>query len=251
MSAHLAVHGTRLIIRYIFYPSFFSNVKIGVGASQEAGWNDAISADRKGAGYFLSQTRNFCLRPQDYIKRDQSSCLIDEWTRWLSELRTNPHGGVRRAAVAASPLTQQNLDEYYRDQFFVDRELDVLESSSQQLKTADQQYTSHLLERRRHPAVSALTPSSTTHDLDTAAEVTNPSAERETAKLEISAEKGLAASLETIQGSDHLEEVDISSSEDEPGAHHLEISQSQPANTITLSAPNLKRKNGSIHVDTE
>ncbi|KAG0255818.1 hypothetical protein BGZ95_005662 [Linnemannia exigua] len=157
--------------------------------SQEASWNAAISADRKGAGYFLS--------PQDYIhfravKRDQSSCLIDEWTRWLSELKANPHGGVRRAAVAASPLTQQNLDKYYCGQFFI--------------------------------AVPAIAPSSTTHGLDTAAEVINPSAERETAEQETSAEKGLVALLKTVQESDHLEEVDIGSSEDEPKAHHLEIS---------------------------
>ncbi|KAF9080106.1 hypothetical protein BGX27_005714, partial [Mortierella sp. AM989] len=70
----------------------------------------------------------------------------------MADLRKSPHRGVRRAAIAASPLTRQNLDDYYRLQSFAERELDVLESSSQQLKAADQQYTSHLNQKGRSDA---------------------------------------------------------------------------------------------------
>jgi hypothetical protein len=117
--------------------------------SNDTSWMSTVLLERKGAGYFLSQTNYFCFRPQEYIRvravrRDESECLIDEWSQWLSDLRSCRHGGVRRAATAASPLTQEDLNEYYRQKYFSNRELDVLEGSSQQLKEADRLYTSHL-----------------------------------------------------------------------------------------------------------
>ncbi|KAG0008581.1 hypothetical protein BGZ80_003284, partial [Entomortierella chlamydospora] len=119
--------------------------------------------------------------PQEYIQfravsRDQSTILIHEWSRWMADLKKSPHGGVQRAAVAALPLTQKNLDDYYRLRFFAKRELDTLESSSQQLKAADQQYTSHLNQKGQSDAVPALASSSTSHDLEPAIETTNPRA---------------------------------------------------------------------------
>ncbi|KAF9184425.1 hypothetical protein BGZ49_004433 [Haplosporangium sp. Z 27] len=122
--------------------------------SREATWRISINADRKGAGYFTSQAGVLCFNPMKYIEfravnRDQSSCLIDEWTRWISEFKKCQDGGVRRAASAALPLTQQDLAEYYCTRIFTDRELDIMDGSSQQYKIADQQFILHLKGRQK------------------------------------------------------------------------------------------------------
>ncbi|KAH7026959.1 hypothetical protein BKA57DRAFT_511706 [Linnemannia elongata] len=114
--------------------------------STSVGWHSEIIDQRKGAGYFLSQTGHPCFKPVDYIKyralqRDRSSALIDEWNRWLLDLKRSSHEAVRRAAVTASALTQDDIDEYYRDRVSVDREHDALESSRKQLRVTDQQLT--------------------------------------------------------------------------------------------------------------
>ncbi|CAO3565300.1 unnamed protein product [Mortierella alpina] len=81
-------------------------------------------------------------------KRDQSSALIDEWNRWLLDLKNSSYEVVRRAAVTASALTQDDIDEYYRDRVSVDREHDALESSRKQLRVTDQQLTLRMEKRQ-------------------------------------------------------------------------------------------------------
>jgi len=120
---------------------------------KDSTWRIAINADRRGSGYFTSQTGALLFNPVKYIEFrgvnwDQSSCLIDEWTRWISEFKKSRDGGVRRAASAALPLTQQDLADYYRSRILEDRELTVLDSSSQQHKIVDQQFIVHLQERQ-------------------------------------------------------------------------------------------------------
>ncbi|KAF9091264.1 hypothetical protein BGX27_002054, partial [Mortierella sp. AM989] len=129
---------------------------------QEASWSDAFSVDRKGAGYFRSQSKDFNFCPKAYIrfravKRDESLSLIDEWARWLSDIKTSEHGGARRAAIAASSLTQEDLNDYYRRQILTNRQLVVLQNSSDQLGAADQQFTSHVQRLQREPDLNAST----------------------------------------------------------------------------------------------
>ncbi|KAF9152413.1 hypothetical protein DFQ26_000910, partial [Actinomortierella ambigua] len=123
--------------------------------SAQASWYTEINQARKGAGYFhqLRGARPLRFKPEDYVlfrslQRDQSLCLIEEWTRWMSDLRVNRYEHVRRAACGASPLTQEVLDKYYHTRIISDRELDVLQSSSQQHGIADQQLTTSLQERQ-------------------------------------------------------------------------------------------------------
>ncbi|KAF9994430.1 hypothetical protein BGZ80_007808, partial [Entomortierella chlamydospora] len=113
---------------------------------------DFIHNRRKGANYFLLQPKNPCYKPADYIKfralkQDQSFTLIDEWTRWILELKKNSYKAVRMAAAAAPPLTQDDIDEYYRHRVYVEREQDALESSKNQLQMADKQHTFHMENR--------------------------------------------------------------------------------------------------------
>lgn len=119
------------------------------------------------------------LQPVNYVEfrainRNQSSCPIEEWSRWISEFRKSRDGGVRRAASAALPLTQKDLDEYYHFRIVANRELDVLDSSSQQLRTADQQLTSLLQELQKAPAHAS---TSFVHDLGLTGQTTKPIAE--------------------------------------------------------------------------
>jgi hypothetical protein len=121
--------------------------------SASGSWHDEINDRRKGAGYFLSQTGNPCFQPVDYIKyralkQDQSSALIDEWTRWILDLKKCSYEVARRAATSASALTQDDIDEYYRDRVSVGREQDALESSKKQLRIADQQHTLRMEKRQ-------------------------------------------------------------------------------------------------------
>lgn len=65
----------------------------------------------------------------------------------MSDLKGGSHEAVRRAAASASVLTQDDIDEYYRERASVDREQDALESSRKQLRIADQQHTSRMQKR--------------------------------------------------------------------------------------------------------
>ena len=85
------------------------------------------------------------------LRRDQSSALIDEWTRWISDFKKSSYEAMRRAAFTASALTQDDIDEYYRDRVSVNREQDALESSKKQLRVADQQLTSRMEKRQGEP----------------------------------------------------------------------------------------------------
>lgn len=48
---------------------------------------------------------------------------------------------MRRASSTASALTQDDIDEYYRDRVCIGREQGALESSKKNLRVADQQHT--------------------------------------------------------------------------------------------------------------
>ncbi|KAF9124952.1 hypothetical protein BGW39_007783, partial [Mortierella sp. 14UC] len=85
----------------------------------------------------------------------QSSALIDEWTRWILDLKRSSYEVVRRAAVNASALTQDDIDEYYRDRVSVNREQDALESSRKQLRVADQQHTLRMEKRQAESTSSS------------------------------------------------------------------------------------------------
>ncbi|GJJ71644.1 hypothetical protein EMPS_03994 [Entomortierella parvispora] len=124
------------------------------------GWNDGINERRKGAGYFLSQGGDLSFKPGDYIHhralpRDQSAVLIHEWARWMSDLKQSSHEVARRTAVAASALTQDDIDEYYRVRVTVGREQDALESSKIQLHVTDQQLTTRLEKRQAEASASS------------------------------------------------------------------------------------------------
>ncbi|KAG0228752.1 hypothetical protein BGW42_001994, partial [Actinomortierella wolfii] len=102
-------------------------------------WHDEINDKRKGATYFLSQTGRPCFKPVDYIKYralelHQSSVLVDEWCRWMHDLKKSRYEAVRRAAIAAPALTKDDIILYYFDRTCSERELDALESSRNQLQ---------------------------------------------------------------------------------------------------------------------
>ncbi|KAF9416184.1 hypothetical protein BGZ94_010287 [Podila epigama] len=120
--------------------------------STSGSWPDEINDRRKGAGYFPLQTGHPCFKPVDYIRyrsltRQQSFALVDEWGRWMLDLKRSSCEAVRRAAVAASALTLQDIDEYYRERVYVDREQNALESSRDHLQVADQLHRARM-ERR-------------------------------------------------------------------------------------------------------
>jgi hypothetical protein len=73
---------------------------------------------------------------------------MEERVQWISDFEKSPHEPVRKAAVSTSVLTQDAIDEYYRDRTSVEREQDALESSRNQLRIADQQHTLRMQKRQ-------------------------------------------------------------------------------------------------------
>jgi hypothetical protein len=122
-----------------------------VGAAE---WQSEFDANRKGAGYFLSQTGRLCFEPTGYIasralEENRASRLIQEWDRWIRDLKSSAHSFVREAATATRPLTIEDLDQYYRNRIVVQRDMVVLENSSKQLADGDQELYLRLQELRR------------------------------------------------------------------------------------------------------
>ena len=116
-----------------------------------AEWQSEFDANRKGAGYFLSQTG---LEPTGYIafralEENRASRLIQEWDRWIRDLKSSAYSFVREAATASRPLTIEDLDQYYRNRIVVQRDMVVLENSSKQLADGDQELYLRLQELRR------------------------------------------------------------------------------------------------------
>ncbi|KAG0213883.1 hypothetical protein BGX28_003307 [Mortierella sp. GBA30] len=114
-------------------------------------WHSEIDIRRKGSGYFLSQGRRLRFEPAEYVAframpRVASNALGQEWVQWLHDLKNSQHEHVRRAASSAPLLTQVHLDEYYKGMLLKKRELDVLESSIEQLTAADSKVTEFLFE---------------------------------------------------------------------------------------------------------
>ena len=131
--------------------------------SPRSDWYSEINNARNGAGYFyqLRGARPLRFRAEDYLvfrslRRDQSSCLLEEWNQWILDLRESRHEHVRRAAVGATALTQKVLDMYYQTQIASSRKLDLLESSSRQHRIADDQLTSLLQEGKLFSLVSLI-----------------------------------------------------------------------------------------------
>ncbi|KAF9187376.1 hypothetical protein BGZ51_001343 [Haplosporangium sp. Z 767] len=117
-----------------------------MSSSKMSSWHNEIDARRKGAGYFLSQGGRLRFEPAEYVafravSRAASDALILEWVQWLRILKNSRYEHVRRAAAAASPLTQAHLDEYYKGRLLKTRALTAMESSIEQVTAADSKVT--------------------------------------------------------------------------------------------------------------
>ncbi|KAG0291493.1 hypothetical protein BGZ96_005131 [Linnemannia gamsii] len=64
------------------------------------------------------------------------------------ELKKSSYNEVRMTATTTPALTQDDIDKYYRDRVYVDREQDALEFSKSQLQMVDQQHTLHMEKRQ-------------------------------------------------------------------------------------------------------
>lgn len=130
-------------------------------------WQSEFDANRKGAGYFLSQTGRLCFEPTGYIasralEENRASRLIQEWDRWIRDLKSSAYSFVREAATATRPLTIEDLDQYYRNRIVVQRDMVVLENSSKQLADGDQELYLRLQELRQSQRSSIPTVSKST-----------------------------------------------------------------------------------------
>jgi len=110
------------------------------------GWRAEINAKRMGAAYFLSQEGRLRFDPAEYIEyrsldREFSFTLRREWAKWLRDLNNSSFEHIRRTAAASPAMTQNHLDNYYKDRIVRKRKLDVLESSAEQLTNADREIT--------------------------------------------------------------------------------------------------------------
>ncbi|KAF9404053.1 hypothetical protein BGZ94_004400, partial [Podila epigama] len=117
-------------------------------------WQSEYDANRKGAGYFLSQNGRLRFEPSGYIafralEEDRASRLIQEWDRWIRDLKNSKYSFVREAAAATRPLTIHDLDQYFRDRIVVQRDKTILENSSKQLTDGDQEIYLRLQELRQ------------------------------------------------------------------------------------------------------
>jgi len=120
---------------------------------QKSDWRDNFNSARIGAGYFLSQQGQLTFTPEGYIgfravKREDSRQLIQEWNRWIRDLRSSPYLHVRIAASAAPSLCSEHLDGYYRDRVVAESEITSLENSSKKLADSEQELI-YLTQKRR------------------------------------------------------------------------------------------------------
>lgn len=119
-----------------------------------AEWHSGFDANRKCAGYFLSQNGRLRYEPSGYIafralEEDRASRPAQEWDRGIRDLKNSTHSFVREAAAATRLLTLHDLDQYYRDRIVVQREKTTLENSSKQLADGDQEIHLCLQELRK------------------------------------------------------------------------------------------------------
>ncbi|KAF9991412.1 hypothetical protein BGZ79_004542, partial [Entomortierella chlamydospora] len=120
---------------------------------QNGGWKDSISSTRIGSGYFLSQQSQLKFTPEEYIgfravKREYSNQLIQEWDRWIRDLRASSYLHVRIAASAAPSLCSEHLDAYYRDRVVAESQITSLENSSKKLADSEKELI-HLTQKLR------------------------------------------------------------------------------------------------------
>ncbi|KAF9896686.1 hypothetical protein BX616_006954, partial [Lobosporangium transversale] len=106
-------------------------------------WKDDINVERSGAVYFLSQPSRPKFSPSEYIesrglRQEDSHVILREWNRWIKDLMNSRHSFIREAAKAAGLMKAADLDKFYEKRIVAKRKLDVLKSSSEQLKDADQ-----------------------------------------------------------------------------------------------------------------
>lgn len=116
-------------------------------------WQDAYDPNRKGAGYFLSQTGRLRFEPAGYIAfrgvvRAASPKLLQEWDRWLRDLGKSINTTVQKAVKGASSMTQEHLDQFYEGRVVAKRDLAALEHSAEQLSDADNELRRRVQRRR-------------------------------------------------------------------------------------------------------
>lgn len=120
---------------------------------QKSDWRESYKSTRIGAGYFLSQHGRLKFTLEGYIgfrgvKREDSNQLIQEWDRWIRDLRTSSHDHVRNAASHAQFMCSEHLDVYYRDRVVAESEITSLENSSKKLADSEQELI-FLTQKRR------------------------------------------------------------------------------------------------------
>ncbi|KAF9405408.1 hypothetical protein BGZ76_006584, partial [Entomortierella beljakovae] len=116
-------------------------------------WRHTISSTRMGSGYFLSLQGQLKFTPEGYIryravKRENSNMLMQEWDRWIQDLRASSYAHVRIAASAASSLCSKHLDAYYSDRVVAESEITSLENSSLMLAYSEKELI-HLTQKYR------------------------------------------------------------------------------------------------------
>ncbi|KAI7830374.1 hypothetical protein BC939DRAFT_439149 [Gamsiella multidivaricata] len=82
------------------------------------------------------------------LERSCSSQLLSEWARWMQDLQNSSYEFVCRKAKAAPRLTNSDIDKYYENRIVTNHELDILETSSNQVIAAGRKLTSILQKRQ-------------------------------------------------------------------------------------------------------
>ncbi|KAF9904570.1 hypothetical protein BX616_001247 [Lobosporangium transversale] len=127
----------------------YTMVKGGIDVGD---WRNGFNQARVGAGYFLSQQGRLKFTPEGYIgfralRRQDSTKLLQEWDRWIRDLRCSPFEHVKKAANLASAMCIKHLDDYYRDRVISESEIISLENASEKLADSEQELI--LLSRER------------------------------------------------------------------------------------------------------
>lgn len=138
-----------LFVYLIFLPS----IRMLVKHKKKSDWRDHLNSARVGAGYFLSQQGRLIFTPEGYIefralRREDSEKLLQEWDRWIRDLRNCPFEHVKIAAGLAPSMRRKDLEAYYREQVVTESEITSLENSSKKLADAEQELISLAQQRR-------------------------------------------------------------------------------------------------------
>ncbi|KAF9406007.1 hypothetical protein BGZ76_006438, partial [Entomortierella beljakovae] len=129
-------------------------------------WRDAFNDARVGAGYFFSQSGRLKFTPEGYIgfralERKDSNKLLQEWDRWIRDLRGSTYEHVRIAANLAASMSIDHLDAYYQDRVIADRDITSLENSSKQMADSEQELRLLVAKHREAKTVQEVNTAST------------------------------------------------------------------------------------------